>query len=339
MDKSVIKVAIIGLNRLSASMGLALHAHNKESDAKVRFEITGQDAESGLMKQAQAIGAIDATNANARSAANHADMVIMSLPLGVRDDVFEYLAQKLKPGAVVLDMSTSKTPLIELAKDCLPRGADGKPQAYLVGVRPIVNNAHLFVAQNDLDTASADMFAGGEMIIAPDASVPQEAVKLASDLAEILLMTPHFMQPDEYDAIAGFTEDLPALLGIALFATMRASHGVDDLERSVNPAMAVLFAGLQGVISQDLITQWTTQGDYTQQRLEELITMLRHLQDLLAQDDAEQFFREIVPQFDIWLERRRRGKWESRGPDMSQIRSASMFGNLLGMGTRKSGKK
>ena len=83
--------------------------------------LTGQDAESRKMKQAVTIGALDSTNSNARSAANSADLVIVSLPMGVRDDVFAYMAEKLKPGAVVLDFSTSKVPLIELARVCNKR--------------------------------------------------------------------------------------------------------------------------------------------------------------------------------------------------------------------------
>ena len=343
MSKSVIKIAIIGLNRMSASLGLALRAHGQQPDAKVQFEITGQDADSNTMKHAVTIGAIDSTNSNARSAANDADMVIMSLPVGVRDDVFEYLAAKLKPGAVVLDLSTTKMPVIAQAEKCLPRDADGKLQAYLVGVQPIVNNEHLFAVNSGLDAASAGMFAGGEMIVAPDAGVPTEAVKLASDLAEILLMTPRFMGPDEYDAIAGFTEDLPALLGMALLATMKASQGVDDLERSVNPALAVLFAGMQDMMAQDLLVQWTHNRDYTHQRLDEVIAILRRLQDFLADDDsaeAEKFFRDVTFQFQDWTARRRSGRWESRSTDLSQVGSSSMFSNLFGFGgLRKSGQK
>lgn len=331
MGKNQITTAIIGINHLTASLGMGLRRYSSQPQNKLHFKVIGQDGDQAALKAARDLGALDEIQPNAREAVRGADVVITSLPAGVYAEVMEYLAAGLKAGAVVLDMSTNKSAAVELAAKCFPRNAAGSLQAYLVGVQPLVAVPHLFETRRDVHSASAQLFENSEMIIAPDAACPEEAVKLAADLAEILNMRPRFMTPDEYDGLADFTERLPLLLSMALFGTLQGSSGRTDLERSLNPTFALMVQNLRHFAGQDLVALISGHSENSLRRIDDLIALLTRLREMLASSDQaeiEAFLRELVMRFDAWQSRRRTGDWgdQLEVPDVTPM---GVFSNLL----------
>ncbi len=62
-----LSVAILGLNRTSASMGLALKRYSKKG-GKHNFSITGYDSRAATLKQAKKMGTVDNTESRITSA-------------------------------------------------------------------------------------------------------------------------------------------------------------------------------------------------------------------------------------------------------------------------------
>ena len=237
-------------------------------------------------------------------------------------------------------MSTSKQPVLEIVNQHFPRDANGKLTAYLVGIQPLVNNAHLFEPVHTIEAVDAKLFEGSEMIVAPATDCPEEAIKLATDVADILGMKPWFLVPEEYDALAAYTANLPALLAMTLFATIQASRGHNDLARTINPEFALMLNSLHRYEGQDLRAIWLNNRDASLQRIDEMIGVLNNLRKLLSQEDdkeAGKFFNGILEDFEKWQFKREKRKWEEEHDPLAGYGAGTFLAGLFGFGGRRSG--
>lgn len=331
MAQQTIHAAIIGLNRFTGSIALALREYVKQPNSKLNFEFVGYDEDKDIMKTAQQNGVVNSTNGNLRAVVKDADFVLASQ--APDELLFSYgvFGERLKPGAVVLDMSFNKVDISTLAQEYFPK-VDEKLQAYLISIHPLVHNDFLFEPKQGIATANANLFKNSDMIIAPDAACPEEAVKLAADLTDILNMKPRFLAPDEYRALVSYTENLPVLLSFALFGAV--TGGSKDLERTINPTFAMLTQSLRYFNGKDLSALFQQNKDATLNHINSLISMLVAMRDQLAQDDPTSFdslSEEIAWSYENWESRRLTGEWEkSIMPNTSALRS-SIFGGLFGM--------
>src|SRR3954464_5810989 len=100
---ATIKVGILGLGRVGASIGLALKRYNARKDARQQFDITGYAADN---LQTQAIKTLNPVDHVARSlvdAAADKDIVIMALPYRDVQPAYQLIGHDLRSGAVLLD--------------------------------------------------------------------------------------------------------------------------------------------------------------------------------------------------------------------------------------------
>lgn len=331
MAKTTIHLTILGLNRLTASLGMALREYSKAANSPFDFQITGQDGDKKAMELARHFEAVDEVQSNAQSAIRYADIVIVSLPAGVLEGVYEFIGPALKTGTVVLDMSFGKRSAIALANKYFPRNPDGSAKAYLVGIQPLVSTPYLFDTRLGVEAADAKLFYQSEMIVAPAANVPEEAVKLASDLAAILKMKVHFMEAGEYEAMAKITENLPAILGLSLFASLQDSSGNRDLQRLINPSFALMLHPLRNAEAEDLLRSWVDDPQATKTHLNGLIALLEALKGRLDDDPdkVKSYLKESLSLFEQWTARRESGKWAT---ELEVEAPPSLLASLLGFG-------
>ena len=181
-----VNVAIIGLNRISASFGLALRSINDRDHTDIVFTVLGRDEDNEIMKTAQRIGAIDNFNRSLQTVVEEADIVAIDVPMGDLEELFERLGKMLKPGAVVVDLSPLKQPGVTLAVKHFPKDVNGKLTAYIVGATPLISFDQIYVTNMDVEAADEFMFRNTDMIISPAASIPPEAVKVELIPGQIL---------------------------------------------------------------------------------------------------------------------------------------------------------
>ena len=77
-----VHVAIIGLDRTGASIGLALKRYQNQSRAEHTFTIIGSDTKGMPMKSAEKMGAVDNFNRALLKATDNADLVFVNVPYG-----------------------------------------------------------------------------------------------------------------------------------------------------------------------------------------------------------------------------------------------------------------
>jgi prephenate dehydrogenase len=308
-----VTLSIIGLDRISTSFALALKRYQSQPKAQHTFTITGSDSSPQAMKAAEKVGAIDKSDRKPSKAAANAELVIVRCPPGSLADIYAQFGPALKAGAVVLDLSDLKEPVIALARQHFPASERGASLAYIVGVTPIANASGLYVSETGPEAANADLLDGAECLVMPDTQCPSEAIRLAEDVIRLVGGVPRFMDPAEHDALTAATEQLPTLLGAALFYALQQSEGWPDLRRMVNPTLALAFQSLRTQTPNDLHVAFTHNRTNLTRHLDGVIGVLTELRAALAAGDSDKlaaFLTLVGKEWEKWDGKRHSGKWE-----------------------------
>ncbi len=335
---ATISIAVLGLGRLGASTALALKRYSQQKDAQHIFDITCADLRAGVRDDAQKLGLPGKLERDVFKAAAGRDILVLALPYADGEAAYRGLADVLRPGAVVLDMSPLKQPPLAWAQKHLP------PQTHLVGITPILNPKYLFDGLEDTAHAQADLFDKGTMLLMPGVTCVPEAVELAADFATVLGAKPHFLDPAEHDSLAALTEGLPALLGVALFAIAARSRGWPDAQRLTNPAFGRLTRPLYDTHPDDLRDDWLDNRANLLIQLDALLETLRALRGVLAANDrpaVEALLSEAADAYSAWITRRVNGRWEDDLNAPQPPPGGTMLNTLMGgfLARRLTGRK
>ena len=315
---ATITIAILGLGRIGASFGLALKRYAKTPGAQHQFVISGYDELPAAAKEALKMEAIDQDARSPGAAVSKADVVILSARYGLHPDLYELTGPLLKAGAVIVDLAPLKQEALKRAQKHLPRDEQGQSLAHMVGATPILNPAVLFEAVDPITETSrarADLFDGGALVVTPDADTRSEAVQLVVDLASLIGINIHFVDPAEHDGLITMMETLPLLAGLALFRTAAQDGAWDDRQRFGNTAFALATHGLGQFAPDDAAAFFA--GDRAQmlQTLDAYIAALETIREFLVDDDPkliETAFDRTTARRDEWLNARRKNKWDSK---------------------------
>lgn len=334
-----VKVAILGLNRTTGSLGLALRGFSSRPNAEVIFTVVGNDEDREVMKTAHRMGVIDNFHTSIQKALEGADIVLFDEPLSQQADMFQKMIPGLKAGAVVVDLSPLKAPGVELARQHFPRDADGDPSAYLVGATPILGFDSVYQSDHSIEAADEMLFHGSDMLIAPDAKVPADAVKVVNDIADFLHMSPRFSDPAEHDAIMAMAEGMPTLLSLVFVQMLSQSPSKLDLWRASNAAFASVVQPLHHVSADDLHAFVMNSKDDLVQQLEQLGEAIEYLRELLADPDPDitkSTVKQIHDSFVEWEVRREQRHWDRDAKDTTGGLYAGLgLGQMFRLGRNK----
>ncbi|GAB4524955.1 MAG: hypothetical protein OHK0046_40200 [Anaerolineae bacterium] len=326
-----VSVAILGLGRLGASIGLALKRYNR-TGSEHTFTIGGYDTDPENVRTAQKMGAVDEANNRPESIVKNRDIVVMAMPYGEVGAAYDLIKQNLRPGVVILDLSALKGGSTQWAQKNLSE------DTHLVCAAPIVNPAYLFSGTNETRLASEDYFDKGVMYLMPGVKSIKEAIALAGDFARILGSDVRFADAIEYDALVASTEALPNLLGVVYFHALLRSQGWEDVQRFSNPAMTMLTRPLFDTHSDDMVKlMLDARGDLVRV-LDEFTSTLREYRTALANGDRhalENALETNAKAYEGWINRRHNNRWKededlkgSSGPSFGDV-MGNMFGSFL----------
>ena len=150
------------------------------------------------------------------------DLVVLATPIGQFREILTRAAPALAPGAVVIDVGSTKARVVaELAPLVPPPGA-------FVGCHPIAGSE-----QRGVSAARADLFRGAVCVITPTGKTATEAVARIRQTWEALGMVVQAMPPEVHDRLLAEVSHLPHVVASAL---VRAVSG--DAELLVGPGWA-----------------------------------------------------------------------------------------------------
>jgi len=307
----------VGLGFIGGSIGLALH------QAEADFEVIGHDRERGAANQAKKIGAVDKTDWNLVSACEDADLIVIAVPVGGIKDTLAAIGPYLKPGCLITDTASIKSPVIEWAEEILPE------EVNFVGGDPIVSDAG---TSGGIDAARADLFSGAVYCLTPAPGADPNAVRLASDFVYLLGAKPYFLNPLEHDGLMAGVDHLPFVLSAALLGVATESASWREMRKLAGGA----FENATRFVSADP----TTYRDACLVNRENIVHWidawsgkLGELKETILAGDAEKLeriFKEALIARQRWLRAREEGNWEGQSPEMPSM--AGFMGQLFGLG-------
>lgn len=192
------RLAIVGLGLMGGSLALALRGKCAA--------LLGIDPDPETLELARRRGVVDQAEADPAELLPQADVIVLAAPVNAILGLLEALPQ-LHPGpAVVLDLGSTKTHIVE-AMERLPGRFDP------IGGHPMCGKERGGLAQAD-----GLLFRGAAFAFTPLERTRPEARRFAGQLAEALGARPLWLDPVTHDRWVAATSHLPYLVANALAA-------------------------------------------------------------------------------------------------------------------------
>jgi len=310
-------IAIVGLDRVGRSLGLAL----KKSNDPV--EITGFDLDTTWVSEAQKSGAIDRSNTNLHSAIENADIVILNLPAGVTVNWLEECTRSLKEGAVLINTAPVHRAVSEWAKTGFPE-------------RRSLLNVSLSISGSCLDTneSTADLFKNSVLIITSLPGTDENVIQQVEEFAAIIGASIMFSDPVEADGLLTQVDLLPRLLHLLYLRNVFGRSAWTEAQKLTGS----VFWDVTRTMG-DFPTGKMTAGEILAHKdvlllqLDLMKNAIEDFQDELRAGDAEMLEKDhdtFLDSLQKWSNRRTSGDWSSeKVRDVKE--KVSMWKKLFGM--------
>lgn len=334
-------VAILGLDRLGASIALRLRAYAKKG-GQHRFELIGYDSREDYEKPARKLKVFDKVERNMPSSVQNADLVVMNLPYEDLRLGYELVAPSLRDGVVILDTAVMKQPSLKWAAEFL------NEEQHLIGFTAVVNADYMLEHQLTPEYAADDYFHDSMIYLTPALRSIKEAIDLAVNFALILDGKPHFLDPAEHDSLTTITEEMPQVLSVAAYAAAMRHNAWGDAQRLTNPPFNVLTRYLLTHHPDALRDEWLENSSSLVRAIDDMLSILQQLRDRLAAGDEsaiEAFLIGASDDYQEWINKRHKSDWGEQPSARAQYDSTitgTLFGSAIGkrlFGGNKDGKK
>ncbi|KAA3658641.1 MAG: prephenate dehydrogenase [Chloroflexi bacterium] len=291
-------ISIIGLNRVGASIGLALKKSNLE------VTIVGHDRDTAVMRDAKdVVGAVDKTEWNMINAAMKADILVVTVPHSELELTLQAIGKDLQEHTVIIDLTSQKRAGLNWAKQYVTSG-------HYIGAVPLFNADSLADGRSAIETADADLFRKSVFCMVPSADVDPQAVETAVNFGLILGATPYFVDPDEYDQLSQGTETMPGLLAAAVFGALHKSTGWRDMLRLAGLPFSVSTSPL--ATSVDAVDTAMTNKAATLRWLDAVMGELQQMRRWIYDDEGQlltAYLEELQGEWQQWLRQREKNDW------------------------------
>lgn len=322
-----VQITIIGLNRIGASIGLALA---KIKDQVVRI---GNDRDPGVARAAEKMGAVDKTMINLPSAVSEADVVILALPVDEIRETIEVIAQDLKPGSVLIDTSPVKGKVLDWANELLT-----EDDRYFVSLTPTINPAYLMEANVETEGAHADLFKNSLIFVTSQPGIDESAITLVTNIVTILGATPLFADSYETDGLIAYGQLLPELVSAALVNATIDQPGWREARKIAGDVYAqTTLSVTRFEESKELGQAAMYNADNVVRMLDLMLAELRLMRDAVFGQDAAALKQRLEHAQEgraIWLQQRRSADWEPKAQQHIPTGS-EVIGRLFGIRPRK----
>ena len=209
-EEAVQTAAILGLGLRGGSLGLAVRG------ARLAERVVGFDKDPRVAARALEIGAVDEAAKSASVAVDRAELVFIATPVGSIASVFAEVAPAIGSGAIVTDVGSAKTGVVEQIAGSVPEGV------HFIGGHPMAGSE-----KEGIDAARGDLYSGCLWILTPTEATPPAAygrlVRFLTGLGCRVLA----LDPRRHDEALALTSHLPQLLSSTLmgFASDVANAG------------------------------------------------------------------------------------------------------------------
>ena len=228
-------IGIVGLGLIGGSLGLDLKA--------LGYQVLGVSRQEQTLKRAIERGVVDDASLNLSLLAT-ADIVFICTPITAIAPTILELIPHLSPDAVITDVGSVKTAVVEQLTALWHNFVGGHPMAG--------------TADSGIDAAVSGLFADNPYVLTPIDTTPASAVKVVEEIVRSLNSRVYFCRPEEHDRAVAWISHLPVMVSASLIdacmsepdptvlalAQQFASSGFRDTSRvgGGNPELGLMMA-------------------------------------------------------------------------------------------------
>jgi cyclohexadieny/prephenate dehydrogenase len=260
MTLPIPRLALIGIGLIGSSIARGARKWG------LAGEIVVQSRRAETVAAAERLGLGDRYMTSAAEAAEGADLVILSIPVGACGAVAEEIAPALTPGAILSDVGSVKASVIRQIEPWLPE------DVHFVPAHPVAGTEH-----SGPEAGFAELFAGRWCILTPHSEVDRAAVARVRAFWEGLGSNVEEMPADHHDMVLAITSHVPHLIAYNIVGT--AAHLEEVTQSEVMKFAAGGFRDFTRIAASDP-TMWR---DVFLENREAVLEMLgRFTEDLTA---------------------------------------------------------
>ncbi|MBN2008820.1 prephenate dehydrogenase [candidate division KSB1 bacterium] len=193
-------ICIVGVGLIGGSFAAALKQKNGD------LHIIGVDEQSVVEKGIK-LGLLNAgfPISELEDAAINADLVLLASPIKQIINQLKILPSILKKGALVTDVGSSKSQIVEIAESEFKKGA------HFVGGHPMTGSE-----KRGIDAADHLLFENCYYVVTPCCNTPQKVIDRFVRLLEHIGAKVLFLDAETHDRIAATVSHLPQMLAVNL---------------------------------------------------------------------------------------------------------------------------
>jgi prephenate dehydrogenase len=326
-----VQITIVGLGQIGASIGLAL------GDQKERILRVGHDREARVAQQAEKAGAVDRIVYNLPNAVKDAAVIILALPVDQVKDTLAVIAPDLRENVIVLGAAPAQERIESWVKELLP------PNRHYVGLVPALNPAYLNETTRGVEAAHADLFRDGLFAIVAPPGVPSDAIRLATELAQMMKAEHIFIDAVEVDSLMAATHFLPQVMATALLNVTVDQPGWREGRKVAGRPYALLTG--QGINLDDaeaLAEALLSNPQSVQRWIETIIAALQELRAELRDHNRQALLERLSAASEgrqRWWRERTAANWSVEDTAPKEMPTLDWFSRLFGVGLKPKPKQ
>ena len=199
------QVTIVGVGLIGGSLGLALRK------ARLARRVVGVGRRQASLEAARRRQAADETTLDAAAGARGSDLVVLATPVGRFHDRLLEMAPVLRPGAVVIDVGSTKAQVVADLEPLVPEGRT------FLGCHPVAGSE-----QRGVEAARADLFQGNLCILTPTPRTPPDVLERVTATWTGVGMTVRLLSPADHDRLLAEVSHLVHVAAAALVTAISA---------------------------------------------------------------------------------------------------------------------
>ena len=205
MKKIIInKLCVIGVGLIGGSLARALKKHGLVG------EVVGSGRDVAHLEKAKALGVIDAFETEVSLAVKGCDMVVVAVPLGAMQTVFEKIAPAITDDMIITDVGSAKGSVVSAAQSAfkvLPKT--------LVPAHPIAGTE-----KSGVEASFAELYEKRRVIITPLETSSSDAVSKVRAMWQACGADVVETTVEHHDEVLAATSHLPHMLAFSLVDTL-----------------------------------------------------------------------------------------------------------------------
>ncbi|MDG1859427.1 MAG: prephenate dehydrogenase/arogenate dehydrogenase family protein, partial [Emcibacteraceae bacterium] len=207
------QITIIGLGLIGSSLALGI------KEKSLCDKLMGFDNNPDYQTPIRELKLVDELSDSIEKSVIGSDLIILATPVGTYGDIGAAIKDNLKEGAIVTDVGSVKSSVVEMLSPHMPDGV------HLIPSHPVAGTE-----QSGPDAGFASLFHDRWAIITPPEGANEEAVNSIKELWRGLGSNIEIMEPNHHDKVLAITSHIPHLIAYNIVGTARDLEDVTKSE-------------------------------------------------------------------------------------------------------------